>query len=202
MRASLRGEMVVWVEGEKDADNGTEHLGLITTTCPMGAKQWKPHYAGLLTGARVVILVGGHQAQESDAGACAQPPPREVGRRACSGHGAKDPLYAPQGALASRLGWPHSPQRRGERFEALYVLAITTGLRRGELLGLHWKDVDLESGVLRVGRALVREGGSYRLGETKMKRGHWSIMLTSRVVSVLSSQRKCQLVDIMKFARH
>ena len=33
---------------------------------------------------------------------------------------------------------------RGERFEALYVLGITTGLRRGELLGLRWKDVDLD----------------------------------------------------------
>jgi integrase len=45
----------------------------------------------------------------------------------------------------------------GDRFEALYVLAITTGLRRGELLGLRWDDADLERGTLRVGRALVRE---------------------------------------------
>jgi hypothetical protein len=33
---------------------------------------------------------------------------------------------------------------RGDRFEPLYVLAITTGLRRGELLGLRWDDADLE----------------------------------------------------------
>ena len=39
-----------------------------------------------------------------------------------------------------------------DRFEALYVLAITTGLRRGELLGLRWDDADLERGTLRVGR--------------------------------------------------
>jgi DNA polymerase-1 len=56
MQAALRGEMVVWVEGEKDADNGRERLGLITTTCPMGAKHWKPYYAGFLTGAHVVIV--------------------------------------------------------------------------------------------------------------------------------------------------
>jgi putative DNA primase/helicase len=56
MRASLHGETVVWVEGEKDADNGKEHLGLTTTTCPMGAKHWKPHYAGFLTGAQVVVV--------------------------------------------------------------------------------------------------------------------------------------------------
>ena len=32
---------------------------------------------------------------------------------------------------------------RGDRLEALYVLAVTTGMRRGELLGLKWDDVDL-----------------------------------------------------------
>src|SRR5215207_9433679 len=44
-QASLQSEEVVWVEGEKDADNGKEHLGLTTTTCPQGASHWKPHYA-------------------------------------------------------------------------------------------------------------------------------------------------------------
>jgi integrase len=57
-----------------------------------------------------------------------------------------------------------------DRFEALYMLAVSTGLRRGELLGLRWDDVDLERGTLRVGRALVREGGGHALGETKTKR--------------------------------
>jgi DNA polymerase-1 len=56
LRAALRGETVAWVEGEKDADNGKERLGLTTTTCPMGTKHWKPHYAGFLTGAHVVIV--------------------------------------------------------------------------------------------------------------------------------------------------
>jgi len=56
MRASLDGGEVVWVEGEKDADNGKERLGLTTTTCPMGAKHFKPHYASYFTGARVVVV--------------------------------------------------------------------------------------------------------------------------------------------------
>jgi integrase len=45
---------------------------------------------------------------------------------------------------------------RGERLEALYVLAVTTGLRQGELLGLKWEDVDLEAGTLQVRRSLPR----------------------------------------------
>ncbi len=44
---------------------------------------------------------------------------------------------------------------RGDRLEALYVLAVTTGMRQGELLGLGWEDVDLESGVVRVSRTLT-----------------------------------------------
>src|SRR5487761_1849780 len=35
----------------------------------------------------------------------------------------------------------------GDPLEALFVLAIKTGLRRGELLGLRWRDVDLEKGI-------------------------------------------------------
>ncbi len=56
---------------------------------------------------------------------------------------------------------------RGERLEALYVLAVHTGMREGELLGLKWEDVDLERGVLRLKRALVREGGKVVLGDLK-----------------------------------
>jgi integrase len=37
-----------------------------------------------------------------------------------------------------------------DRLRALYVLALTTGMRKGELLGLRWRDVDLDGGSLRV----------------------------------------------------
>jgi integrase len=87
---------------------------------------------------------------------------------------------------------------RGDRFEPLYVLAITAGLRRGELLGLRWEDADLERGTLRVGRALVREGGRHTLGETKSRRGRRRVNLTPRTVSVLKAHRKRQLEERIK----
>jgi integrase len=50
---------------------------------------------------------------------------------------------------------------RGERSEALYVLAVTAGLRQGELLGLKGEDVDLENSLIRVRRTLIRNRGAY-----------------------------------------
>jgi len=81
----------------------------------------------------------------------------------------------------------------GDRFEALYVLAVTTGLRRGELLGLRWDDLDLERGTIRVGRSLVREGGRHKVGETKTRRGRRQVNLTPRTVNALEAHRKRQL---------
>lgn len=88
----------------------------------------------------------------------------------------------------------------GDRFESLYVLAITTGLRRGELLGLRWDDVDLERGTLRVGRSLVREGGRHTVGETKTRRGRRQINLTPWTVSALKGHRKRQLEEKLRLA--
>ncbi|MFJ5996777.1 tyrosine-type recombinase/integrase [Streptomyces sp. NPDC092370] len=45
------------------------------------------------------------------------------------------------------------------RLWAAYELAVRIGLRRGELLGLRWSDVDLHEGVLTVRQALQRVGG-------------------------------------------
>ena len=90
----------------------------------------------------------------------------------------------------------------GDRFEPLYVLAITTGLRRGEILGLRWDDADLSEarGTLRVGRALVREGDRHVVGETKTKRGRRRVNLTPRTVNALKAHRKRQLEERMRLA--
>jgi integrase len=57
---------------------------------------------------------------------------------------------------------------RGERLEALYVVAVQSGLRQGELLALRWEDVDLEAHTVQVRRTLTRrDGGKLALGPTK-----------------------------------
>lgn len=46
----------------------------------------------------------------------------------------------------------------GSRLEALWILAASTGMRRGELLGLPWRDVDLDAGDLAVRQTRVAYG--------------------------------------------
>jgi integrase len=70
-----------------------------------------------------------------------------------------------------------------DRFWALYVLAISTGLRRGELLGLRWEDPDLKRGVLRIRRSLTPNGKSY--SQPKSAKGRRSVRLTPGAVEAL-----------------
>jgi integrase len=50
---------------------------------------------------------------------------------------------------------------KGDRSYLLYVLAIHRGVRRGELLGLQWDDVDLDAGKLSVRRTLSETGPKF-----------------------------------------
>jgi integrase len=83
---------------------------------------------------------------------------------------------------------------KGDRFECLYVLSLTCGLRMGESLGLRWSDVDLEAGTLRVHRQLqrVREGGGLVFGEPK-NASRRTIDLPQRALEALVSHRKRQV---------
>ncbi len=56
MRAVLGGETVYVLEGEKDCDRAREELGLVATTCPMGAEKWRDSYTHVLRGAHVVFM--------------------------------------------------------------------------------------------------------------------------------------------------
>jgi integrase len=84
----------------------------------------------------------------------------------------------------------------GDRLEALYVLAVHTGMRQGELLALRWQDVDIEYAVVSIRRSLTRNGGKVVFGEPKTKKSRRSICLTPQAVEALSSHLKRQLRDM------
>jgi integrase len=85
---------------------------------------------------------------------------------------------------------------RGNRFEALYVLVIQTGMRRGELLGLRWHDVNLEKGLLHVRQALAPDGKSFSLPKTSY--GRRTIRLTPEAVEALRKRRIAQNEDRLR----
>jgi integrase len=78
---------------------------------------------------------------------------------------------------------------RGDRLEALYVLAIHAGLRRSEILGMKWTDVDLETGRLSVQRSLDTNG---TFNPPKRNKSRRTIKLTGQAVETLNSHRARQ----------
>jgi integrase len=81
---------------------------------------------------------------------------------------------------------------RGDRLEALYVTALGTGLRQGELLGLRWQDVDLERGELTVRHTLER--GTRTLAAPKTERARRTLRLAQQVVAALVEHRSRQAI--------
>ena len=84
---------------------------------------------------------------------------------------------------------------RGDRLEALYRVMLATGLRRGEALGLHWRDVDLDSGALRVIWTLSRTSRGLQLGEPKTDRSRRTVPLPQSAVETLRAHRKRQAAE-------
>jgi integrase len=81
----------------------------------------------------------------------------------------------------------------GDRFEALYVLAIHTGLRQGELLGLCWEDVDLDTRTLSVKRTLSgAEGSRPVFGTPKTAKSRRTVGLTGTAVETIERHRVAQ----------
>jgi integrase len=83
--------------------------------------------------------------------------------------------------------------------EALYVLALTTGMRQGELLALKWSDLDLTYGKLQVQRTLIRvRHGQATVSEPKTPSGRRCIHLTELAIEALKKhalrQKAAQIV--------
>jgi len=86
-------------------------------------------------------------------------------------------------------------QMQGDRLEGVFTLALATGLRRGEVLGLRWHDTDLEGRMLFVRQTVQRVDGELRFVPPKTHRSTRSVPLSLLAVSVLSAQRVRQAED-------
>lgn len=81
----------------------------------------------------------------------------------------------------------------GDRLYALWLTAVSTGARRGELTGLGWPNVDLEAGTIRISRTLTYlPGDAYEFGPPKTVRSRRTIRIIPAVVEALRAHRQAQ----------
>jgi len=85
-----------------------------------------------------------------------------------------------------------------DRLAAIYQVALSVGLRRGEALGLHWDDVDLDRGTLSVRQSLQRVEGRLQLVEPKTQRSRRTIALPERIITALAAHRTRQLAERLR----
>lgn len=95
-------------------------------------------------------------------------------------------------------------------YYAAYFLELYSGLRRGELLGIRWKDIDLKEGVITVSQQLVKVGNKHIIRELKTESSqNRTISIPDEVINVIKEHKKKQeqhLKDLgfndLKIAEH
>jgi integrase len=82
-----------------------------------------------------------------------------------------------------------------DRFHALYVLAISTGMRMGELFALAWPDIDFDSASIMVQRSLEEISGELTIKEPKTPTSRRRIDLPAFAVDALQGHRRRMLAE-------
>ena len=80
-------------------------------------------------------------------------------------------------------------EAEGDRDHPLWRLLAATGMRRGEALGLHWSDVDIEAGTITITRTLIVVNHEVQFGQPKTSAGARTIALDGRTVASLRAHR-------------
>lgn len=77
---------------------------------------------------------------------------------------------------------------KDDRLYIVFFLAVTTGMRRGEILGLRWKDIDFKKGVLSINQTLSNDGKQFISAKTNSSQR--SIALPDQTIQELKKQKK------------
>lgn len=122
-----------------------------------------------------------------------------IGRNPCDGADPPRARPSEMRVLTREQAAAFLDATRDHRYHALYVLALSTGMRQGELLGLSWDAVDLDAGKLVVQRALQRQRvAGLVFVEPKTKRSRRTVLLSQRAIAALREQRARQLEARLK----
>jgi integrase len=99
----------------------------------------------------------------------------------------KQPTWTPNERTVwnAEEAWRFLAAAESDTHRALWVLALATWLRRGELLGLRWQDLDLGEGRLTVNQALVMLAGKAVIQAPKSKAVLRSVRLTADAIAAM-----------------
>jgi integrase len=86
-------------------------------------------------------------------------------------------------------------QVREDRLFAAWQLAALTGMRRGEVLGLSWADIDLDASRLAVRRSLISSDYEIKVSEPKTEKGRRVVALDPAMVAALRDHQGRQLLE-------
>jgi integrase len=123
------------------------------------------------------------------------------GRLARNPADAADPPKATATSRPESTTWTAEELRtflertRSSRFSAAYHLIATTGLRRGEALGLRWQDLDLDAGRASIRQTVIAIKHAVMIGTPKTAKGRRTITLDSGTVAALREHRKRQAAE-------
>ncbi len=83
-----------------------------------------------------------------------------------------------------------------EYWDTFFYVEVMTGLRRGEICGLKWQDINFEENKLQVKRSVsVKKGGGVSIGETKTETGVRSILMPPSVAEVLQNRKQRAITE-------
>jgi integrase len=117
-----------------------------------------------------------------------------------------DRLELPQSGRPETQTWSADELARflshveSDRLYAAWVVLCSTGMRRSELLGLRWRNVDLEAGTAAITDTVVMANNrpKLRLGETKSRRSRRVIALDTATITVLREHKACQNIERLR----
>ena len=72
----------------------------------------------------------------------------------------------------------------------MYYIELATGLRRGELLGLKWSDIDWKNGIIKVRRQVARVNGEIVEAPLKTKNSYRAVSISPQAIEVLREQKR------------
>jgi integrase len=123
------------------------------------------------------------------------------GRLARNPADAADPPKAGEASRPESITWTPDQLRaflegtRSSRHRTAYLLLATSGMRRGEALGLRWRDLDLDGGRASIRQTVIAVKHTAMLGTPKTAKGRRTITLDKGTVAALREHRKQQAAE-------